>query len=670
MPLTAAQKTQIREIIARNAKVDVSELAPEAGIFTDLGMDPMDAGFMLADLSIKLGIDFRPILNEVDEAFKVTKRGSLTKTSRGKIEYLLPGIPIPTSKMQSSDELWSVAMLETLFEQQLLRIEQAVDFEPISSKSQQAWKNQLPQELGERRLRLLLAAAVRHSFAEEHRITPTVNEAFDLLHRYADTGESKKQLRDFRRAYRSDWYQGGGFLRRTWEYRGFHPYRSLYDALDPNKPEEAVESVANAFECVFKLKGGEAVKLLRRFYNDLVSPLGEKDKFDNAWRTPAVIQLATAMYESRDFSKMTQLATALKKAGCTNEAILDHCRDTQVFHNRGCWVVDAILDGNWPGTERPEEPIEKTLLATLPKKVRLSIEELLQKKDAGLTIEQRLAMLWDFSESSKRRGWTQEQVNAEIKRWGEMCPAWTEKQARTAVTLHNVCDGNWAELGIARRFALEQPSELAIGYGIMLRSMWINNALMNAIYGGCGDTMSPRFIYKSLAVRDVTLAQRVAEITPEIETVRRDDPIAGVCLAMFRRDFDLLRSLARGLGRAHLRSDIEWMATCVKGIAKESPRLVAEHLQERIDATRKSRSYASNAVDLDAHGFYHLCQWAAPELVSEFDVKQALPWDAQLHSWLQDHEDPVSNLDLKSISPELHRAIVLLDLSTGCPATQ
>jgi len=79
MPLTAAQRSKIRKIIAREAKVDVSHVVPEAGIFTDLEMEPMEAGFMLADIMIKLDIDFRPILNEVDEAFEVTKRGSLTK---------------------------------------------------------------------------------------------------------------------------------------------------------------------------------------------------------------------------------------------------------------------------------------------------------------------------------------------------------------------------------------------------------------------------------------------------------------------------------------------------------------------------------------------------------------------------------------------------------------
>lgn len=661
MPLTAAQKTRIRKTIARKAKVDVSDLAPEAGILTDLGISPMDAGFMLADLSFKLEIDYRPILDEVDEAFEVTKRGSLTKASREKIEQILPGIPIPTSKMESSDDLWSLAMLETLFEQQLLRIEEGVEFEPISSKTQQAWKNQLPKELGERRLRLLLAAAVRHTFHEERRITPAVEEAFDLLLRYADTGESKKELRDFRRVYRSDWYQGGGYLRTTWEYRGFHPFRSLYDALDPNKPEEAVESVADAFECIFKLKGGKPVKLLRRFYNDLISPLGKKDKFDDAWRTPRVVKLATTMYESRNFSKMKQLATALNKAGCTNKAILDHCRDKNVFHNRGCWVVDAILDGNWPGTESAEPPAQKTLLATLPKKVRLSIEETMQNPDAQLSIEEHLSIRWSFGRKRWSREWTEEELEKEVDRWHQMRPNWTKRQARTALALHNVTEGVWREFGLARRFALEDPTELALGEGLMLRCMWLQGLLTNALLGAAEFEWPIRILHLVFATRDITLAKRhVAAALPMKEVIDLD-PFGGAVLALYRRDFDTLQSLTRRWARAKGYPDEQWMITCVKGIAKESPAIVAEGLQQRVDTMRKARPSDREAVDLDAHGFYHLCQWAAPESVTKFDVTQALPWDAQLHTWLQSNEVPVSNLNLKSISPDLHRALVLLE---------
>jgi len=65
--------------------------------------------------------------------------------------------------------------------------------------------------------------------------------------------------------------------------------------------------------------------------------------FDPAWRTEDVTTLAAKMYESRDFSAMPALADLLQKAGCTNDAVLKHCRDTKAPHFRGCWVLDGIL---------------------------------------------------------------------------------------------------------------------------------------------------------------------------------------------------------------------------------------------------------------------------------------------------------------------------------------
>ena len=48
------------------------------------------------------------------------------------------------------------------------------------------------------------------------------------------------------------------------------------------------------------------------------------------------------MYESHDFSAMPILADALQDAGCDNDDILAHCRNSTT-HVRGCWVVDLVL---------------------------------------------------------------------------------------------------------------------------------------------------------------------------------------------------------------------------------------------------------------------------------------------------------------------------------------
>jgi hypothetical protein len=61
------------------------------------------------------------------------------------------------------------------------------------------------------------------------------------------------------------------------------------------------------------------------------------------WRTDTVVALACQMDESRDFSAMPILADALQDAGCDNDDILTHCRDTSATHAHGCWVVDLVL---------------------------------------------------------------------------------------------------------------------------------------------------------------------------------------------------------------------------------------------------------------------------------------------------------------------------------------
>ena len=52
--------------------------------------------------------------------------------------------------------------------------------------------------------------------------------------------------------------------------------------------------------------------------------------------------IAQAIYDERRFGDMPILADALEEAGCTDAAILEHCRREGV-HVRGCWVLDLLL---------------------------------------------------------------------------------------------------------------------------------------------------------------------------------------------------------------------------------------------------------------------------------------------------------------------------------------
>jgi hypothetical protein len=85
----------------------------------------------------------------------------------------------------------------------------------------------------------------------------------------------------------------------------------------------------------------------RRVYKQvLVEVVGSRPsppEVKSAWRTDAVLSLARQMYESRDFGSMPVLADALEDAGCDCADVLDHCRDPQAAHVRGCWIVDPVL---------------------------------------------------------------------------------------------------------------------------------------------------------------------------------------------------------------------------------------------------------------------------------------------------------------------------------------
>src|SRR5262249_34236984 len=56
----------------------------------------------------------------------------------------------------------------------------------------------------------------------------------------------------------------------------------------------------------------------------------------------AVVNLARVIHDEARFADLPILADALEDAGCTDEQLLNHCREPGV-HARGCWAVDLLL---------------------------------------------------------------------------------------------------------------------------------------------------------------------------------------------------------------------------------------------------------------------------------------------------------------------------------------
>jgi hypothetical protein len=69
---------------------------------------------------------------------------------------------------------------------------------------------------------------------------------------------------------------------------------------------------------------------------------GALDRSWLTWKEGTISKLAQAIYQEGAFDRLPIVADALEEAGCTDAAILDHCRGPGP-HIRGCWVVDLIL---------------------------------------------------------------------------------------------------------------------------------------------------------------------------------------------------------------------------------------------------------------------------------------------------------------------------------------
>jgi hypothetical protein len=99
--------------------------------------------------------------------------------------------------------------------------------------------------------------------------------------------------------------------------------------------------ISDIHETYLGYPGGwkDAAGALRDIFGNPFRPV----TFDPEWRTTTALALATGIYDERAFDRLPILADALQDAGCDNDDILTHLRDTTTPHVRGCWALDLVL---------------------------------------------------------------------------------------------------------------------------------------------------------------------------------------------------------------------------------------------------------------------------------------------------------------------------------------
>jgi hypothetical protein len=197
--------------------------------------------------------------------------------------------------------------------------------------------------LSDRKKRLYLVACCRSIWSCIK--VEKSKEAVSVAERFADGLASESELRE---AYEA----AVTISNAPWNFVYSHPGipqsglimrvgNALVAATNSVSPEWAFNAGPNAAYAVVDADQelAKQAHLLRDIFGNPFRPV----TFDPKWRTTTALALAQGIYDERAFDRLPILADALQDAGCDNDDILTHLRDTTTPHVRGCWALDLVL---------------------------------------------------------------------------------------------------------------------------------------------------------------------------------------------------------------------------------------------------------------------------------------------------------------------------------------
>jgi hypothetical protein len=169
--------------------------------------------------------------------------------------------------------------------------------------------------------RLYLCACVRALDHPEYR---SFLEVVDLAERYTEGKVPPVAMQSMRFTYR---------------YKFMHP-GSILLWNDGHNPMDRIQRGLVWLENFDSSREARAIR--EALWYDLFAPPGIVfDPAWSAWQDGTVPLLANSLRRDRAFEQMPILGDALEDAGCTDAAILDHCRRPGP-HSLGCWVLEGL----------------------------------------------------------------------------------------------------------------------------------------------------------------------------------------------------------------------------------------------------------------------------------------------------------------------------------------
>ncbi|QEL15225.1 hypothetical protein [Limnoglobus roseus] len=192
--------------------------------------------------------------------------------------------------------------------------------------------------VGRRKLRLLACACFRRVFGGVP-VDPAYQQMFDASESFAE-GRIDKAALAAARAGRPSGRGRGQFSATTyWAEEAIFQTTTASPVWVAKTPASICLNFRRRLDAATrKATQTTLCGLARDVFGNPYRPVA----FLDGWRTSTAVGLATAIYAERAFDRLPILADALQDAGCEEVAVLDHCRGGGI-HDRGCWVVDAVL---------------------------------------------------------------------------------------------------------------------------------------------------------------------------------------------------------------------------------------------------------------------------------------------------------------------------------------
>lgn len=222
-----------------------------------------------------------------------------------------------------------------------------VESEWVACRDPESMLRHLGCKAGERKRRLFACACCRRAW---HLLAdPRVRHAVETAERYADKKASESELEDA-----NDWAEVAYRFctAKTGSQAATHAVvSSTAGGLDASftavlaaqgivNPKDTGE-LSTSEQASLDAERADQTSLLRDIVGNPFHSVAIELSW-LAWRHGTVAKLAKVIYDKRAFDRLPFLAEALVDAGCTNEAILAHCRSGGE-HVRGCWAVDLLL---------------------------------------------------------------------------------------------------------------------------------------------------------------------------------------------------------------------------------------------------------------------------------------------------------------------------------------